>query len=57
MSDGERFPVSAEWARRAWIDDAGYRRLYERSIRDPEGSGPTRACDSTGFGRIPAFGT
>ena len=37
MSDGERFPVSAEWARRAWIDDAGYRRLYERSIRDPEG--------------------
>ncbi len=30
-------PVPAEWAARAWIDDKGYRALYERSIEDPDG--------------------
>ena len=31
------FPVSAEWKRKAWIDEEGYRRAYERSLRDPDG--------------------
>jgi acetyl-CoA synthetase len=30
-------PVTPEWAARAWVDDKGYRTLYERSISDPEG--------------------
>ena len=29
------YPVSPEWASRAWIDDKAYRSLYERSIKDP----------------------
>jgi acetyl-CoA synthetase len=29
------YPVSPEWASRAWIDDKAYRSLYERSVRDP----------------------
>ncbi|MDA0654340.1 MAG: AMP-binding protein, partial [Proteobacteria bacterium] len=37
MSDEARFPVSDEWARRAWIDEAGYRDMYRRSIDDPDG--------------------
>jgi acetyl-CoA synthetase len=35
--DAQLFPVSEEWARKAWCDPAAYRRLYERSIKDPEG--------------------
>jgi acetyl-CoA synthetase len=31
------FPVSQAWAERAWIDAATYRRMYDRSIADPEG--------------------
>ena len=37
MSSNEIFPVPASWKGRAWIDEAGYRREYERSVRDPEG--------------------
>jgi acetyl-CoA synthetase len=29
------YPVSPEWASRAWIDDKAYRSLYERSVKDP----------------------
>jgi acetyl-CoA synthetase len=29
------YPVSPEWASRAWIDDKAYRNLYERSVKDP----------------------
>jgi acetyl-CoA synthetase len=36
MSD-KVYPVPAEWAKRAWIDDAKYRALYQRSIDDPNG--------------------
>ncbi|MEL6299180.1 MAG: acetate--CoA ligase [Pseudomonadota bacterium] len=36
MSDG-LYPVPAEWASRAWVDNTRYQELYERSIRDPEG--------------------
>jgi acetyl-CoA synthetase len=37
MSSNELFPVPASWKGRAWIDEAAYRREYERSLRDPEG--------------------
>ncbi len=30
-------PVTEDWAKRAWINDASYKELYERSIKDPEG--------------------
>ena len=33
----EIFPVPADWAARAHFDDAKYKRLYGRSIEDPEG--------------------
>ena len=29
------YPVSPDWASRAWIDDKAYRSLYERSVKDP----------------------
>ncbi|WP_336493061.1 acetyl-coenzyme A synthetase N-terminal domain-containing protein, partial [Methylobacterium nigriterrae] len=34
MSD-KTYDVSAEWAKRAYIDDAKYREMYARSIKDP----------------------
>ncbi|MGH1418960.1 MAG: acetate--CoA ligase [Hyphomicrobiaceae bacterium] len=36
MSDAV-YPVSAEWAERAWINEAKYQELYDRSINDPQG--------------------
>lgn len=36
MSD-KVFPVSAEWAERAWINESKYQELYDRSINDPDG--------------------
>src|ERR1700754_3186929 len=36
MSD-KIYDVSAEWAKRAYIDDAKYREMYARSIKDPSG--------------------
>ena len=36
MSD-KAYPVAPEWAARAWLDDAKYTALYERSKTDPEG--------------------
>ncbi|MEQ9640327.1 MAG: acetate--CoA ligase [Alphaproteobacteria bacterium] len=35
MSD-DLIPVSAEWAKRAHVDDAKYQAMYEASIKDPE---------------------
>jgi acetyl-CoA synthetase len=37
MSDGKVYPVPAEWAKRAWVDDAKYRAMYQRSVDDPNG--------------------
>ncbi len=37
MSENLVFPVSAETAKSAWCDEAGYFRLYGQSIDDPEG--------------------
>ncbi|MGE0734892.1 MAG: acetate--CoA ligase [Alphaproteobacteria bacterium] len=33
----ELFPVPTEWAKRAWVDNAKYQQLYDRSVNDPEG--------------------
>jgi acetyl-CoA synthetase len=33
----ELFPVAGDWANRAWCDEPAYKRLYEQSIKDPEG--------------------
>jgi acetyl-CoA synthetase len=31
------YPVPAEWAKRAWTDQAKYKEMYARSISDPDG--------------------
>src|SRR3954462_3879591 len=31
------YDVPAEWSKRAWIDDAKYREMYDRSVKDPNG--------------------
>src|ERR1700719_3877312 len=31
------YDVPADWAKRAWIDDAKYREMYARSVSDPNG--------------------
>src|SRR5271165_1638646 len=31
------YDVPAEWAKRAWINDAKYEEMYKRSLSDPEG--------------------
>jgi len=36
-SDNTFFPVPAEVAKAAWVDEAAYARMYEHSITDPEG--------------------
>jgi acetyl-CoA synthetase len=37
MTDDKLFPVSDEWAKRAWINQAKYQEMYRRSVEDPEG--------------------
>src|SRR5688572_22613546 len=38
MSDRDLlFPVPQHFKDKAWLDEDGYRRAYERSLRDPEG--------------------
>ena len=36
MSD-KVYEVSADWAKRAWVDDAKYQEMYARSVKDPDG--------------------
>jgi len=36
MSD-KVYPVSAEWSQRAFVNEAKYKDMYERSIKDPDG--------------------
>src|SRR5258708_15907755 len=36
-SGDQLFPVRAEFAKRAHVDQAGYSALYERAARDPNG--------------------
>ncbi|MSP42317.1 MAG: acetate--CoA ligase [Alphaproteobacteria bacterium] len=35
MSNDQVFPVPAEWAKKAYVNDAGYQAMYEASVRDP----------------------
>jgi acetyl-CoA synthetase len=37
MSTTNLFPVPEATAKSAWVDEAGYFRLYQRSVEDPEG--------------------
>jgi acetyl-CoA synthetase len=37
MSESLVYPVSGEWAQRAYIDAEKYKELYQRSIADPDG--------------------
>ena len=37
MTDNTYFPVKPEVAKAAWVDEAAYARMYEQSIKDPEG--------------------
>ena len=37
MSHETVHPVSADWVRRAWCDDARYQAMYRRSLDDPDG--------------------
>ena len=37
MSDIKLYPVPAEVAAAAWIDDAKYQEMYKQSVDDPEG--------------------
>ncbi|MBN8993977.1 MAG: acetate--CoA ligase [Rhizobiales bacterium] len=37
MSEGKVYPVPAEWAKRAFIDEPKYEEMYRRSVADPEG--------------------
>ena len=37
MSEGKIYPVPAEVAAHAWINDAQYKEMYQRSVDDPEG--------------------
>jgi acetyl-CoA synthetase len=30
------YPVSAEWAKRAWVDDAKYKEMYKASVANPD---------------------
>ena len=31
------YPVPAEWTKRAWVDDAAYQKMYDRSVKDSAG--------------------
>lgn len=37
MSDDKVYAISAEWKQRGFIDDAKYKQMYERSVKDPNG--------------------
>ena len=37
MSEAKLYPVSQEWAERAFIDAEKYREMYRRSVDDPDG--------------------
>jgi acetyl-CoA synthetase len=36
MTDDKLFPVSAEWVKRAWLDQAKYQEMYRQSVENPE---------------------
>ena len=36
MTD-KTYPVPAAWAKHAWLDEAAYQKMYDRSVKDPAG--------------------
>jgi len=48
MQEGRTFPPSKEVVQRAHINAAQYKTMYERSIKDPDGSGSNRPTPSNG---------
>ena len=47
MSD-KLYPVSGDWAKRAYVDDAKYKAMYDASIKDPEAFWGSMASASIG---------
>ena len=43
-----RLRVPADWTRRAYVDEAKYREMYDRSQRDPEAFWASTAGASIG---------
>ena len=37
MSETKTYPVPADFAKNAWIDEAKYQEMYQRSVDDPDG--------------------
>jgi len=37
MSEGKVYPVPADWAKRAFVDEYRYKEMYHQSVSDPEG--------------------
>ncbi len=37
MSRDEFYPVPKDWAKKAWVDNDGYLKMYEQSVKDPDG--------------------
>ena len=37
MSEDKIYEVPAEWKQRAYLDDAKYKEMYQRSVSDPNG--------------------
>jgi acetyl-CoA synthetase len=35
MMSEKMYDVSADWTKRAWVDNAKYREMYARSVSDP----------------------
>ena len=46
------YKVPKNWLARAYVDDAGYRDMYARSVRDPEGFWASTVSASTGSSPI-----
>ena len=47
------YDVPVEWAKRAFVDDAKYKAMYERSVADPNGFWGEQASASTGSSPTP----
>ena len=52
MSD-KIYEIPAEWKKRAYVDDAKYHAMYERSVADPDGFWAEQASASTGSSPSP----
>ena len=52
MSD-ELIAVSSDWAKRAYVDEAKYKEMYEASVKDPARFWASTASGSTGSSPIP----